>query len=533
MPTLKGKGSKKKNGTKVHKRGSKNHSINEDPFFSHQKRRRVQDDGMDDDGGDNDDIIASESSDDEEGVSVAREAEESEFDRETADEKRQRVAKEYLDRIRAIARREKEDEDEGEEEDDEDDEDEFGGTERDGVRDSLVSKILQQEQLEESGRVRRQIASFVVKKPETVDNFCTLVKHRHSVTAVTLSEDDLRGFSASKDGTILHWDVSSGKSEKYIWPREETLRSHGTKDPQGRAKKHSKHVLALAVSSDGRYLASGGQDRHVHLWDTRTREHIQAFPGHKGPVSCLTYRQGTSELFSGSFDRTIKMWNMDDRAYINTLFGHQSEVLTIDCLRKERVLTVGRDRTMQLFKIPEETRIVFRAPASSLECCCFIGNDEYLTGSDDGSVEIWSMLRKKPVYIVKNAHPFLPEDNKFDNRDSEKIPNGHTENFKSNLENNHHSTAYSWVSSVSVCRGSDLAASGAGNGYVRLWAIGSDNKDIQPLYDLPLVGFVNSLAFAKSGEFLVAAVGQEPRLGRWGRVQAASNGVALQSLKLS
>lgn len=42
---------------------------------------------------------------------------------------------------------------------------------------------------------------------------------------------------------------------------------------------------------------------------------------------------------------------MDDRAYINTLFGHQSEVLTIDCLRKERLLTVGRDRSMQLWKV--------------------------------------------------------------------------------------------------------------------------------------------------------------------------------------
>lgn len=76
-------------------------------------------------------------------------------------------------------------------------------------------------------------------------------------------------------------------------------------------------------------------------------------------------------------------------------------------------------------QIPEETRIVFRAPASSLECCCFISNDEYLTGSDDGSLELWSMLRKKPVYIVKNAHPFLLEDNKLDNRDDRKTPNGH------------------------------------------------------------------------------------------------------------
>lgn len=78
---------------------------------------------------------------------------------------------------------------------------------------------------------------------------------------------------------------------------------------------------------------------------------LQAFPGHKGPVSCLAFRQGTSELFSGSFDRSVKIWNVEDRAYINTLFGHQSEVLSVDCLRKERVLTVGRDRTAHLFKV--------------------------------------------------------------------------------------------------------------------------------------------------------------------------------------
>lgn len=80
--------------------------------------------------------------------------------------------------------------------------------------------------------------------------------------------------------------------------------------------------------------------------------YFQAFKGHKGPVSCLTFRQGTSELFSGSYDRNIKLWNADDRAYIHTLYGHQSDVLSIDCLRKERLLTVGRDRTMHLWKVP-------------------------------------------------------------------------------------------------------------------------------------------------------------------------------------
>lgn len=65
----------------------------------------------------------------------------------------------------------------------------------------------------------------------------------------------------------------------------------------------------------------------------------------------MTFRQGASQLISGSFDRTIKLWNVEDRAYMDTLFGHQGEVLTIDCLRKERLLTVGRDRTMRLWKV--------------------------------------------------------------------------------------------------------------------------------------------------------------------------------------
>lgn len=62
------------------------------------------------------------------------------------------------------------------------------------------------------------------------------------------------------------------------------------------------------------------------------------------------------------------------------------------------------------------------------------------------------------------------------------------------------SSAYSWVSSISVCRSSDLVASGAANGYVRLWAIGSDTKDVKPLYNLPLVS--ETVKACKSQSFL-------------------------------
>ena len=54
---------------------------------------------------------------------------------------------------------------------------------------------------------------------------------------------------------------------------------------------------------------------------------------------------------------------------------------------------------------------MFRAPAAaSLECCSFIDDKEFLSGSDDGSIELWSLMRKKPTFIVRNAHPSLDSD---------------------------------------------------------------------------------------------------------------------------
>ncbi|CAH2071733.1 unnamed protein product [Thlaspi arvense] len=347
--------------------------------------------------------------------------------------------------------------------------------------------------------------------------------HRTSVVAVALSDDDSRGFSASKDGTIMHWDVSSGKSDKYKWPSDDVLKSHGMKIREPRSKKHSRETLALAVSSDGRYLATGGVDRHVHIWDVRTREHLQAFTGHRHTVSSLCFRHGTSELYSGSFDRSVKVWNVEDKAFMQDSFGHHAEIISIDALRKERVLTVGRDRILLLTKVPEQSRSVYRAPASSLESCCFISDDEYLSGSDNGTVALWGMLRKKPVFLLKNLHTDIADG---------MTANGILENGDDHSYVNSCS-ASSWVSSVAVCRGSDLAASGAGNGFVHLLGVETGKTAIRPLFKLPLSGFVNSLAIAKSGKFLIAGVGQETRFGRWGCLKSAQNGVAIHPIRLS
>jgi ribosomal RNA-processing protein 9 len=54
---------------------------------------------------------------------------------------------------------------------------------------------------------------------------------------------------------------------------------------------------------------------------------------------------------------------------------------------------------------------------------------------------------------------------------------------------------------------------------------------IEALHKIPIHGHVNSIAMGPTGKFCVAAVGQEPRLGRWDRVPKAKNRFAV--IKLS
>lgn len=97
--------------------------------------------------------------------------------------------------------------------------------------------------------------------------------------------------------------------------------------------KKSGEVLALVNSDDGRYLAVGGRDVLVRIFDVRlmgkkSQEKVSfslitSFKGHKCAVTSLAFRTRSLQLFSASEDRCIRHYNLDQMAYTETLYGHQ------------------------------------------------------------------------------------------------------------------------------------------------------------------------------------------------------------------
>jgi len=153
------------------------------------------------------------------------------------------------------------------------------------------------------------------------------------------------------------------------------------------------------------------------LWDSQNGKLIDTLKGHRDAVSGIVFRQGTHELYSASRDRTVKIWNCDTHSYVDTLYGHQEEINSIHCLRRERCITCSGDKTVRLWKIPDETQLVFRwakekekeaaanaAVSMSLDCVVMLTDELYVTGGQDGALNLWHFQKKKPLYTVYRAH---------------------------------------------------------------------------------------------------------------------------------
>merc|ERR1712142_1207762 len=184
---------------------------------------------------------------------------------------------------------------------------------------------------------------------------------------------------------------------------------------------------------------------------------------------------------------------------------------------KERALTVGgTDATCRIWKIVEESQLVFAAGSSgSLDSVAFINEDYWVTGSDEGGLALWTVGKKKPLTQFAKAHSGI-------NLRSKWTPDG----VQPPGTNVH------WISAVAAAPCSNLVASGSSDGHIRFWKCGEGFKHLTRLkFTVQVQGFVNSLKFSEDGSILVAGVGQEHRLGRWWRIAEAKNSICVLSLR--
>ncbi|KAF9115737.1 pre-rRNA processing protein [Mortierella sp. AM989] len=456
---------------------------------------------------------------------------------ETPAQKRLRLAKNYIDTLQHAG------------------EDEIGYDAEDIDRDNIADR-LKQDALEIQGRLHRHLAETFQFPINTETSIKTCRGHQLTATSIAATENGLHAYSGSKDGSIIKWDLKTGK-KLFIFPG-------GRKNVED-FKGHTDHVICLAVSSDSKFLASGGKDKKINIWSVQDNKWLHCFKQqHKDTITGMSFRKGqNNQLYTVSSDRTVKLWNVDEMSYIETLFGHQDSITAVDSLAKEHcVSTGGRDRTVRLWKIVEESQLVFRGGGfvrpkklikdnnssepeepkvvatpgpdggvimkekkdpsfleGSMDCLAMIDEENFLTGGDSGTISLWNVNKKKAVFSMPLAHGFHTQPLDYSN--GEAMPNGGVE------------TPY-WITALASLRYSDMFVSGSWDGTIRVWQIGKNMRNFSLLSTIPTVGVVNDLQLYQptlsKKALLVAAVGQEHKLGRWLRIKEGRNGMRIVEL---
>lgn len=96
---------------------------------------------------------------------------------------------------------------------------------------------------------------------------------------------------SSQQGQLLVWEW---QSETYVLKQQS----------------HSLDMTSVIYSSDGQYLATGGDDAKVKIWNCSTGVCFVTFSEHSGPVTSLAWSPHTNAVFSSSLDGTVRAFDL-------------------------------------------------------------------------------------------------------------------------------------------------------------------------------------------------------------------------------
>lgn len=143
-------------------------------------------------------------------------------------------------------------------------------------------------------------------------------KMRHgktSIYSIRYFPDGKRFISASYDGTVMMWDIRSGKP---VWQLDLDA---------GLKSKDSytiSNILGMALSEDGKIVAvsydrshvvretlKGGGEFHIALLDSKTGQVRRVLIGHTSLIGRIAFSPNVELLLSESGDSTARLWNVN------------------------------------------------------------------------------------------------------------------------------------------------------------------------------------------------------------------------------
>lgn len=141
------------------------------------------------------------------------------------------------------------------------------------------------------------LAGAVAKLIDPVDGreVRSFMGHTGGVNAVAVTADGKTLATASDDRTVRLWRISDGVL-------------------LGTLAGHTRELLSIAISPDGTHLAAGAADGEVFLWRRSDAKLIAVATGHVDEVRGIGFAAVGTRLFTASKDGSVRVWSAVDLA---------------------------------------------------------------------------------------------------------------------------------------------------------------------------------------------------------------------------
>ena len=188
---------------------------------------------------------------------------------------------------------------------------------------------------------------------------------------------------------------------------------------------------AAVLSPDGKFLASGGDDKVVLIWDIEQKKLVMWLRGHTQTVWALAFSPDGTLLASGGSD-AIRLWDVSRQKQVAVL---EKESGALAFSPDGKLLASVRRDEINLWDVRSREPVgTLRFPISSPSntCIAFSPDGEWIAGAGDG-VQLWNVAKQEKVATLE----------------------GHR----------------GWIRSVSFSQNGKWLASGSRDGTVLLWEV--------------------------------------------------------------
>ena len=151
----------------------------------------------------------------------------------------------------------------------------------------------------------------------TADMTMELKESAYWVTTVAVSHDGKYIASGDLNGDVMVWDMQNGRMR---W------KANGHKTTGGGLIED--YVVSSAFTPDGKNLLTGGGNKIIRVWDVETGKILRTLEGHEGnwfngtaTIHSIAISSDGKKAVTAGGDETARVWDLEKGALIKTFKG--------------------------------------------------------------------------------------------------------------------------------------------------------------------------------------------------------------------